>query len=142
MAANILEGLKKLLNRVVDIVTQGNFDRVRILGEFNRVFNQAYLSSEINRKCSVTTSPGKVEFRHELSSFYVRSGFKITILNVSYLTESDFFEISGYVLESEAFVRQLMALGYDTLIVKGKNSTVGLQVPLREFANLEGYMIN
>ena len=40
MAANILEGLKKLLNRVVDIVTQGNFDRVRILGEFNRVFNR------------------------------------------------------------------------------------------------------
>ena len=141
MSVNLFDSLKKLFNRVVDIVIQGNLDRVRIISEFNRVFNQAYLSSEIDRKCSVTTSPGKPEFRHELSSFYLRSGFKITILNDDYLTETDLFEISGYVLESQGFVRKLMAIGYDTLIVKGKNSTNGLQIPLKKFGNIDGYMI-
>ncbi|GAA4932848.1 hypothetical protein GCM10023314_01550 [Algibacter agarivorans] len=141
MASNIFTTIKKIINRVVDVVLQGNLDRVRILGEFNRVFEYAFLTSEINRKCSVTTSPGKPGFGHALSTIYPRSGFKITILNDDYLTDTDLFEISGYVLESPSFVRKLMAVGYDTLIVKGENSTVGLQIPLRKFGNIDDYMI-
>lgn len=140
MASNIFASLKKIINRVVDIVLQGNLDRVRLIGEFNRVFNQAYLQSEINRKCSVTTSLGKPGFGHSMSDHF-RSGFKITILNDDYLTETDLFEISGYVLESPGFVRKLMVVGYDTLIVKGKTATVGLQVPLKKFGNIDNYMM-
>jgi len=35
-----------------------------------------------------------------------------------------------------------MALGYDTLIIKGKNSFSGLHIPLKEIANLHNYMLN
>ncbi|MBS0645481.1 MAG: hypothetical protein JSR97_02665 [Verrucomicrobia bacterium] len=134
--------LAQLLNRVVDVVSQGNLERVRIIKEFNQVFKEAYLSGDIERHCTVTTSPGNPEFKHELSTFYLRSGFKITIENDSRLRDNDFVEISRYVLESAPFVRQLMALGYDTLIIKGKSSFTGLQIPLKEIANLHKYMLN
>jgi hypothetical protein len=142
MASNIFSRLAQLLNRVVDVVSQGNLERVRIIREFNLVFREAYLGGDIERHCTVTTSPGNPEFRHELSTFYLRSGFKITIENDNNLNDNDFMEISRYVLESAPFVRQLMALGYDTLIIKGKNSYMGLQISLKEIANLHKYMLN
>ncbi len=142
MPSNIFSRIATFLNRVVDVVSQGNLERVRIIREFNLVFKEAFMQGDIDRLCVVTTSPGKPEFKHELSTFYLRSGFKITIENDNNLTEGDFIEISKYVIESAAFVRQLMALGYDTLIIKGKNSFMGLQIPLKEIANLHNYMLN
>ena len=142
MASNIFSRIATFLNRVVDVVSQGNLQRVRLLHEFNLVFYEAFREGALDRLCVVTTSAGKPEFKHELSTFYLRSGFKITIENDNNLTENDFIEISKYVIESLAFVRQLMALGYDTLIIKGKNSFMGLQIPLKEIANLHNYMLN
>ena len=140
--ANIFSRIGTLLNRVVDIVSQGSLERVRILREFNLVFKEAFQSQNIDRHCTVTTSPGNPSFRHELSTMYIRSGFKITIQNDNNLIESDYIEISKYVIESAAFVRQLMALGYDTLIIKGKNQYKSLEIPLKEIANLHKYMLN
>jgi hypothetical protein len=142
MASNIFSKITTFLNRVVDVISQGNLERIRILREFNFVFKEVYMQGEIDRLCTVTTSSGNPQFKHELSTFYLRSGFKITIENDSNLLENDFIEISKYVIESAPFVRQLMALGYDTLIIKGKNSFMGLQLPLKEIANLQNYMLN
>jgi hypothetical protein len=139
--ANIVTKLATLLNRIVDVVSQGNLQRVKIISEFNQVFKDAFYSSDIDRLCRVTTAPGNPKYKHELSSFYLRSGFKITIENDDNLNENDFSIISSYVIESEAFVRQLMAMGYDTLIIKGKNTIHGLQIPLKEIANLHNYML-
>jgi hypothetical protein len=96
------------IDTLIDVVSQGNLERVRIIREFNLVFNEAYLGGDIERHCTVTTSPGNPEFSHELSTFYLRSGFKITIENDNNLTDNDFMEISRYVLESAPFVSQLM----------------------------------
>lgn len=141
MASNLFSKISTLINRIVDVVTQGNLERVRILSEFNSVFEKAFYSQEFNRLCSVTTSKGNPDFKHELSSFYLRSGFKITIMNDDNLKESDYSHIAGYVVQSKAFVRQLMALGYDTLIIRGKQSYTGLQIPLKEVADLREYML-
>ncbi len=142
MASNIFSMITTFLNRVVDVVSQGNLERVRILREFNIVFKEVFMQGELDRLCVVTTSSGNPEFKHELSTFYLRSGFKITIENDNNLTQSDYIEISKYVIESAPFVRQLMVLGYDTLIIKGKNSYMGLQLPLKEIANFHNYMLN
>lgn len=142
MAQNIFSMIATFLNRVVDVVSQGNLERVKIIREFNLVFREAFTQGDIDRLCVVTTSPGNPEFKHELSTFYLRSGFKITIENDNHLTESDIIEISKYVIESGAFVRQLMAMGYDTLILKGRNSFMGIHIPLKEIANLHNYMLN
>lgn len=142
MSNNIFSKITTLLNRVVDVVSQGNLERVRILREFNYVFKEVYMQGELDRLCTVTTSAGNPQFKHELSTFYLRSGFRITVENDSNLTKEDFVEISKYVIDSAPFVRQLMALGYDTLIIKGKNSMFGAQIPLKEIANLQNYMLN
>jgi hypothetical protein len=142
MSSNIFSRIAQLLNRVVDVVSQGNLERVRIIREFNLVFREAYFCSDIERHCTVTTSPGNPDFKHELSTFFLRSGFKITIENDNNLSETDFIEISSYVIESAPFVRQLMALGYDTLIIKGRNSYGGIQIPLIKIAQLHKYMLN
>jgi hypothetical protein len=140
--SNIISKITTLLNRVVDIVSSGSLERVRIIKEFNLVFNEAYQTGDLDKWCSVTTGAGNQQYKHELSSFYLRSGFKITIHNDLNLQENDFYEISKYVIESAPFVRQLMALGYDTLIVVGKNTGNGVQISLKQIANLHDYMLN
>jgi hypothetical protein len=140
--SNIITKISTLLNRVLDVVSSGSLERVRIMREFNLVFQEAYQSGDIDRLCSVTTGPGNPNFKHELSSFYLRSGFKITIHNDSSLRDNDYYEISKFVIESAPFVRQLMALGYDTLKIVGKNTLIGVQIPLKEIANLHSYMLN
>jgi hypothetical protein len=142
MSSNIFSRIAQLLNRVVDVVSQGNLERVRIIREFNLVFKEAYFCGDIERHCTVTTAPGNPDFKHELSTFFLRSGFKITIENDNNLSETDFIEISSYVIESAPFVRQLMALGYDTLIIKGRSSYRGIQIPLIKIAQLHKYMLN
>jgi hypothetical protein len=140
--SNIFSRITTLLNRVWDVVSQGNLERVRILKEFNIVFKEAFLSGDIDRHCTVTTAPGRSDFSHELSSFYMRSGFKITIENDLNLETEDFEEISKYVLDSAPFIRQLMAMGYDTLVIKGKNQYRGIEISLKEKANFHKYMLN
>ena len=142
MAINIFSKISTLLNRVVDIITQGGLERVRVLSEFNRVFKSAFEIGEFDRLCSVTTSKGNQNFKHELSTIYLRSGFKITIMNDENLKKQDFSKIAKYFVINKAFARKLMALGYDTLLIKGKSSTTGLEIPLKEIASLNDYMVN
>lgn len=142
MSSNIFSKITTILNRIVDVVSQGSLERIKVLREFNYVFKEIYMSGELLWLCSVTTSSGNPNFRHELSTFYLRSGFRITVENDSNLTQNDYFEIAKYVIENAAFVRQLMALGYDTLIIKGRNSIYGAEIPLKEIASLHNYMLN
>ena len=127
---------------MVDIISHGNFERANMLKEMNIVFKEAYFNGDLDRYCKVTTSSGNPNFRHELSTFYMRSGFKITIENDSNLSQSEFIEISKYIIDSKPFVRQLMAFGYDTLIISGKTFFKGIQISLRDIASLQDYMLN
>lgn len=141
MSNNILSKLATLFNRIVSVVTTGSTERVRIISEFNDVFTEAYRMGEIDRKCTVTVAPGNTSFSHELSAFFLRSGFKITIHNDSNIKQSDIVEISKYVLESAPFVRQLIALGFDTLIITGSNSLRTIEISLKEISDIHKYML-
>jgi hypothetical protein len=132
---SVFDKILTFINRIADVISQGSFERVKMLSEFNSVFKDAYFEGAIDRLCKVTTSIGD-------PSFKFRSGFKITIENDENLKESDFHEISRYVVQSKHFVRQLMALGYDTLIIIGKNQINGIQISLKAIADLHDYMID
>ena len=142
MASDIFSKIATLLNRIADVVSQGSLERIRLIKQFNFFFKEAYFTSEIDKLCSVTTSAGNPANRHELSAFFLRSGFKITIENDRGLDKNDYIEISMYVLDNAHFVRQLMALGYDTLIIRGKTTFLELQIPLKDIANLQKFMLN
>lgn len=142
MADNMFSRLTSFLNKMVDVITHGNFERMNMLREMNLVFKEAYLNGDLDRYCKVSTTSGNPNFKHELSFFYMRSGFKITIENDSNLTQTEFMEISKYIIESKPFVRQLMAFGYDTLVISGKIHFKGIQISLKDIASLQNYMLN
>lgn len=134
---NIGEFLKNLLNTILD----GSFDRVRIINSMNQGFRETFFSGGLNRLCKVSISSGDPDFYHEMSSMTFRSGFKIGIENDENLQMSEVMEISQYVLANTAFIRQLMALGFDTLVVQGLKSGKGRKFSLKAYAKLDNYFI-
>ena len=141
MAKNIMQNLTARINSIFDVISQGSLERVKVVREFNRAFNEAYLSCEFDRLCKVSIASGDSSFRHSMSTFVLRSGFKITIQNDENLTGNDIQEIAKYVLASNPFVRQLMALGFDTLIIIGKNMSAGVKLQLSVFASPNQFFI-
>ena len=72
---------------------------------------------------------------------YCSSGFKISIENDNNIKDSEFRDISQYILSNKPFIRQLMTLGFDTLIVTGKTSRKGMQYCLKSYTQLGGFSL-
>lgn len=134
---SLVEFLKNMLNSLLD----GSFERVRIINEMNKGFKELFYSGVINRMCHVSISAGDPDFTHEMSSMAFRSGFRIGIENDSDLQMSEVMELSKYILSNTAFIRQLMAMGFDTLIVQGLNTGKGRKFSLKAYAKLNNYFI-
>jgi hypothetical protein len=133
--------LVEFIKNILDSILSGSFERLNIINEMNSAFRECFYSGELQRLCKVTISSGESSFRHEMSAIVFRSGFKITIENDNNLRESELVEISKYILSNIAFVRQLMAIGFDTLIIKGKTTLMGKKYSLKEYANLNNYFL-
>lgn len=133
--------IKTLLSNLINTLLDGSFERVRIISQMNTAFKEYFTTGEFNRLCKVSISQGQSAYAHEMSSLWIRSGFKITIENDSSLHESEINDLAAYVTDNLAFVRQLMAMGFDTLIIKGKTSGLTKNFALKKFANLDQYYI-
>jgi hypothetical protein len=141
MPIKIWENLKILLNRVVDIITQGSLERIKLISAFNRIFEEAYVNQEFEHLCTVTTSRGVAINRHPMSDNF-RSGFKVTIKSEQYLYKTDFSQIAKFFVNNKGFVKRLMVVGYDTLTILSTTSPGGLQIPLKDIASLNDYMLD
>lgn len=133
----IIEFFKNLLNSLLD----GSFERVRIIKSMNEAFHEYYVTGEIDRLCKVSITSGNQSFRHEMSTMFFRSGFRISLENDTNVKESELRDISQYILSNTAFVRQLMTLGFDTLIVSGRTTNKSLMYSLKEYTNLTNFFI-
>ena len=133
----IIEFFKNLLNSLLD----GSFERVKVIKSMNEAFHEYYVTGEIDRLCKVSITSGNQNFRHEMSTMFFRSGFRISIENDTNVRESELRDISQYILTNNAFVRQLMTLGFDTLIVSGKTTNKSLMYSLKEYTNLTNFFI-
>lgn len=134
---NLKEFFQNLINSILD----GSFERMRVINAMNQAFKEYFISGDLERCCRVSISQGDQEFKHEMSSFWLRSGFKINIENDLNLRDSEIMEISQYILQNKAFIRQLMAMGFDTLIVQGKTTQRGRKFSLKAYSNLKNYYI-
>lgn len=134
---SLFEFLKNMLNSLLD----GSFERVKIINEMNKGFKELFISRAINRLCHVSISAGDPDFAHEMSSMAFRSGFKIGIENDNDLQMSEVMDLSKYILANTAFIRQLMAMGFDTLIIQGLNNRKGRKFSLKAYAKLNNYFI-
>lgn len=137
MSMSIKNFIVNLINSLLDC----SFDRFRIISQMNIAFKEYFTSGEFERLCKVSISQGKSEYAHEMSTLWLRSGFKITIENDLYLKESEMFELSQYITGNVAFVRQLMVYGFDTLIIKGKTTGMTQFYALKKFAKLDQYFL-
>lgn len=133
--------IKTLLTNLINTLLDGSFERVRIISQMNAAFKEYFTTGEFNRLCRVSISQGNSSFAHEMSSLWIRSGFKITVENDTALRESEINELAAYITDNAAFVRQLMAMGFDTLVIKGKTTGMTKSFALKKFANLKQYYI-
>ena len=133
----IIEFFKNLLNSLLD----GSFERVKIIKSMNEAFQEYYVTGEIDRLCKVSIASGNQNFRHEMSAIFFRSGFRISIENDSNIRDSELRDIAQYILTNMAFVRQLMTLGFDTLVVSGKTTNKSLMYSLKEYTKLTDFFI-
>lgn len=133
--------IKDFFNNLFNSLLDGSFERMRIINIMNQSFREYFYSGELNRLCKVSISQGDRDFAHEMSSLWFRSGFKISIENDANLLDSEIMEISKYVLSNTSFIRQLMAMGFDTLIVAGATSGKGRKFSLKGYANLNNYYL-
>lgn len=130
------------LRNLIDTLLDGSFERTRIISSMNEAFKEYYYSGELERFCKVSISQGNPDFAHEMSAFFLRSGFKINIENDANLKSSEIREIAQHIISNKAFVRQLMSLGFDTLIVKGKTTSVESIYALKQYTELNGFMLS
>lgn len=134
--------IKNFFTNLINTILDGSFERMRMISQMNKAFKEYFMSGEFNRLCKVSISPGNSHYAHEMSALWIRSGFKITIDNDTGLKDSDINELALYVTENPSFVRQLMAMGFDTLLIKGKTTGKIYSYALKNFANLNQYFIS
>lgn len=134
--------IKTLFINLINSLLDGSFERVRIISQMNAAFKEYFTTGEFNRLCKVSISQGNSTFAHEMSTLWIRSGFKISIENDASLKDSEINELATYVTDNAAFVRQLMAIGFDTLTIKGKTTGKTKSFALKRYANLDQYFIS
>ena len=134
--------IRAIITNLINSLLDGSFERMRIISQMNAAFKEYFTTGEFKRLCKVSISQGNSAFAHEMSSLWIRSGFKITIENDYSLRESEMEELSSNVTDNAAFVRQLMAIGFDTLIIKGKTTGKTKSFALKRYANLNQYFIS
>ena len=134
--------IKDFIQNLINTILDGSFEKMKIINAMNQAFREYFISGDLERCCKVTISQGDKDFRHEMSAMWFRSGFKITIENDLNLKDSEISEISQYVLQNKSFVRQLMAMGFDTLIIQGKTTQRGRKYSLKAYSNLSNYFLN
>lgn len=91
--------LKTFFSNLINSLLDGSFERVRIISQMNTAFKEYFTTGEFNRLCKVSISQGNSAFAHEMSSLWIRSGFKISIENDSALQESEVNEFAAYVTD-------------------------------------------
>ena len=134
--------IRAIITNLINSLLDGSFERMRIISQMNAAFKEYFTTGEFNRLCKVSISQGNSAFAHEMSSIWIRSGFKITIENDYSLRESEMEELVSNVTDNAAFVRQLMAVGFDTLTIKGKTTGKTKSFALKRYANLNQYFIS
>lgn len=132
-----LSYLKTLLDRFAG----STLERIRLITEMNTKFRDMYCSGSVEYFCKVSTGMGESGFRHEMSAFIFRSGFKLTIENDQGIDKENMREIGKFILSNTPFIRLLMTLGFDTFSVVGKTTHQEHKYELKKFTSIYNYMI-
>lgn len=113
-------------------------ERRQVLNSFNMTAKHAYYSREATYLAKARTTIGNSAFRHELSK--MRSGFTIKVYGAHGMNKAQATEIAMALLDNGAFMRQLMAIGYDTLEIESEIQRY--QWSISDYHSLSDFTLN
>lgn len=114
-------------------------ERYNVMREFNKAAKFAFISGQALTLLNAKTTIGDSNYRHAFSK-WMSGGFRIKALSGRSLPKSELIEIGKIVLDNETLVRKLIALGWDTLEVHDDKGFQGVKFPLKEHANIGGFL--
>lgn len=115
-------------------------ERRSLIDSFNEIAHIAFVSGNSDRLLKAKSTAGDARYKHPMSRFFL-SGFRIEIRNGTFVTLKEVNLIGTIFLDNKHLLRQLMALGYDTLEVTAKDSNMYRNFDISSFASLKNYFL-
>ena len=114
-------------------------ERYNLIRDFNRAAKTSFIAGKAPTLLETKITKGDSSYKHAFSKF-LGGGFRIKALSGRPLSRLEMVEIGRVVLDNEELVRKLIALGWDTLEVHDNGGYNGLKWPLKDHANIGGYL--
>lgn len=114
-------------------------ERYKLVKDFNSASKAAFINGEALTLLEVKIVNGDRSYRHQFSKFF-GSGLRLTALAGRPLKREELNEITKVILDNEPLVRKLISLGWDTLEAHDTMGLNGVKWPLKQFANIGGYL--
>jgi hypothetical protein len=114
-------------------------ERYQLIRDFNKAGKHAFITGIAPTLIEAKISRGDSSYRHEFSKLF-GGGFRIKALSGKALNRREMIELGRVILDNKSLVRKLVALGWDTLEVHDDTGYNGCKWPLKDYANLGGYL--
>ena len=110
-------------------------ERRKLINSWNDSAKEAFISGAVPSLLEASTSIGNSNYRHEMSKWMI-SGFRIRVRSGRPLDKEELLAIGRIILYNNQLVRQIVALGWDTLEVYDASNKKGVQWAFRDFVSL------
>jgi len=116
-------------------------ERKALITSFNEIAHMTFVSGNSDRLLRAKSTIGDTNYKHSMSRFFM-SGFRIEIRNGSSVSSDEILLIGKIFTSNKHLLRQLMALGYDTLEVYAKDSNKYRNFNISGYASLDNYFLS
>ena len=115
------------LKSICGALLNGSFVKSTFIDEINKQFYDLFITGKLKRLYEANSTVGRIEDNHDMSSKRL-NGLELKIKNDSGITINEVEEFAQTFLANDELVRQLLTIGYSTLIIKGTTSLPVLYV--------------
>jgi len=118
----LTERVNDFIKGAVNTVLDASVERQQLINALNSIFKEMYITELVERSVKVSTCKGMEQFKHEMSASTLRSGLLFEVQNDASLRKVELQDIAFIILGFPPIIRQLKLLGFDTLVINGKNT--------------------
>lgn len=106
-------------------------ERTKVVRNFNKSARDSFILGIAPTLLEAKITKGDPTYKHAFSKWH--SGFRIKAMSGRVLSRDEMIAIGNVILSNSVLVRQLIALGWDTLEVHDDTGFQGLKWQLRKF---------
>lgn len=111
------------LKSICGALLNGSFVKSTFIDEINKQFYDLFISGKLKRLYEAHSTVGRMEDNHDMSSKRL-NGLELKIKNDNGITINEVEEFAQTFLANDELVRQLLSIGYSTLIIKGTTNNI------------------